>query len=202
MRRCCVPIAWWPNASASSRDISKIFFMRGVSGSCPEAAPRPPRRCSRPPSRCRLELHAGNAPSVVVARPFSRISPSSRCSSPDIAVPELASLFLREHDDLPSALGEPLEHRSRVTPSPASPGLGWPGRAALISRILYFSACPWAWRPPRSSPFFFPRIARPTGDSFDSFCSSGFALQRSRRCGTPTVVGESATSRGGPSSRR
>src|SRR5205809_5793495 len=42
------------------------------------------------------------------------------------------------------------------------------GYAALISRILYFRALPRGVCTSTVSPFFLPRIALPTGDSFES----------------------------------
>ena len=48
------------------------------------------------------------------------------------------------------------------------------GYAALISMILNFSA-PLGAATSTTSPFFFPMIALPTGDSLESLFSAGFA---------------------------
>ena len=53
--------------------------------------------------------------------------------------------------------------------------------AALMSRILYFRA-PRGAETSTVSPFFFPMIALPTGDSFESFSSDGSASAE------PTIV--------------
>ena len=48
-------------------------------------------------------------------------------------------------------------------------------QAALMSMILYLSALPRGVVTSTVSPFFLPMIALPTGDSFESLFSDGFA---------------------------
>src|SRR5438105_13503578 len=79
----------------------------------------------------------------------------------DVVVLQSARLILRENDDVSCALGEALEHRGRAY-------------AALMSMILNLSL-PRGAATSTVSPFLRPMIALPTGDSFESLFSAGFA---------------------------
>src|SRR6476646_3285815 len=74
-----------------------------------------------------------------------------------------------------SRLGEALEHEPTVSPQETRLRAGAGRRyAALMSMILNFMA-PRGAETSTVSPFLWPRIALPTGDSFDSLFSAGFA---------------------------
>jgi len=107
---------------------------------------------------------------------------------PDL--PETDTSRSRRHGKMPGDRARPhaaarpgsARPRSRASEhSPAPPEIVMAAaqavagsQAALTSMILYFSA-PRGAATSTVSPFFLPMIALPTGDSFESFCSRGFA---------------------------
>src|SRR5581483_6948814 len=82
--------------------------------------------------------------------------------------PALESLGLDPNVGNRGAIGKTLRRGHRP------PSLIARAQAALMSRILNFRA-PRGAATSTTSPFLRPMIALPTGDSFESFCSAGFA---------------------------
>ena len=130
--------------------------------------------------------HAAGEPALLLARRAGSTARPRRGRRDLVAVGKalrqhvmLASLaFARSAGFAPPELGKPgafaARERWREAPTAAR-------YAALMSRILNLSE-PRGAATSTVSPFFLPMIALPTGDSFESFCSAGFASAE------PTIV--------------